>query len=158
MLIDTDSRLRLRIQAFSCTQIPSQQWFYCFEDERFKCNNVPPVRSMLGYSFVQQNVTPVNLCGCDNLNPAHSCFRGPACLPLSLQHWSNCGYKCFTKAPWLAGFTQFGIHSSASPIQRKSGDDALLERNNLFGIVRQDDEHIGDSLVDILGPKCHAGE
>lgn len=134
--------------AFSHTQIPPQQWQLVRSGAgKATCNVVAPVRSLLGYSFTNENAKPVNLCECRKV-------RG------QLQH--DCESTCTSRSPWIDGFTRFGSTPEAKlaheEARRMRSLEFTLEKNNIHGPLRADDEHIVPHIVKILGPQSRAGE
>lgn len=118
------------------------------------------VRSMLGFSFKHQNARHIDLCDCvytgdfemrgiprDKRPPKKVNYcRQPG------EHFPNA-----TRTPWLTGFTRFGSRSLPTvPDEEKCAIAA--EYNNILGSVYEDDEHIGEVIVDLLGPRSRSGE
>lgn len=64
-----------------------------------------------------------------------------------------------TRLPWIKDATCFGGGPGRPP--QEGDEDERMEIDtfcNVYGVIHEDDEHIGAAIVDLLGPHCFAGQ
>lgn len=150
--------------AFSHTQIPAQQWVRDAASATLRINSVPPVRSMLGWSFTHRNAPSVNLCKCvhssasalENLEELQGM---PPPQPIEPCRHKFAQSHQESLSPWVSGFTCFGDGKREIPSVDSHVDlSAFNEPSNIFGCMSDDDQHIAEVIVDLLGPRSYSGE